>query len=86
MKIFSSATPSFLVAMAMLGSCTDSEVHFEKPQPGWVTKNETQIPKNLQGYYANGADTVRITEKRIVDTRITPNSDLNLSDSTLLKT
>ena len=86
MKIFSSSIPSFLFAMAMLGSCIDWEVHFEKPQPGWVTKNETQIPKNLQGYYANGADTVRITEKRIVDTRITPNSDLNLSDSTLLKT
>lgn len=67
----------------MLCSCSDG--HFEKPQPVWISKNETTIPKNIQGYYASGKDTLRITEKRIVDNKIKPDFDLNLSDSILLK-
>jgi hypothetical protein len=86
MKKISFTIPAFLFSLTILFSCTDSEVHFENPQPGWVTKNETMFPKNLQGYYANGKDTMLITEKRIVDTKIKPDFDLNLSDSILLKT
>jgi hypothetical protein len=85
MKKISFTIPAFLFSITILFSCTDSEVQFEKPQPAWVTKNETMIPKNLQGYYASGKDTMRITEKRIVDTKIKPDFDLNLSDSILLK-
>ena len=78
-----STFPAFLFALTMFCSCSD--VQFEKPQPVWVTKNETMIPKNLHGYYASGKDTLRITEKRIVDNKIKPDFDLNLSDSVLLK-
>src|SRR5450631_1553021 len=84
MKKFSSTIPFLFYLLPMLCSCSD--VHFEKPQPVWISKNETTIPKNLQGYYANGKDTMRITEKRIVDTKLKPDYDLNLSDSILLKT
>lgn len=44
------------------------------------------IPKNFWGYYAKRKDTMRITEKRIVDTKIKTDCDLNLSDSILIKT
>src|SRR5450432_1991022 len=83
MKKISFTFPAFLFAISTFCSCSD--VQFEKPQPVWVTKNETIIPKNLYGYYASGKDTVRITEKRIVDNKIKPDFDLNLSDSVLLK-
>ena len=83
MKKISFTLPAFLFALTMFCSCSD--VQFEKPQPVWVTKNETMIPKNLHGYYASGKDTLRITEKRIVDNKIKPDFDLNLSDSVLLK-
>lgn len=75
--------PAFLFVTVLFGSCSD--VVFEKPQPIWVTKNETAIPKNLQGYYASGADTLRITEQRIVDTKAKPDFDYTLSDSVQLK-
>jgi hypothetical protein len=83
MKKFSSTIPFLFYLLTMLCSCSD--VHFEKPQPVWISKNETTIPKNIQGYYASGKDTMRITEKRIVDTKIKPDFDLTLSDSFLLK-
>ena len=44
------------------------------------------IPKNFLGYNAKRNDTMRITKKRIVDTKIKTDCDLNLSDSILLKT
>lgn len=83
MKKTSSTFPAFLFAISTFCSCSD--VQFKKPQPVWVTKNETVIPKRLYGYYASGKDTVRITEKRIVDNKIKPDFDLNLSDSVQLK-
>jgi hypothetical protein len=83
MKKISFTFPALLFALTMFCSCSD--VQFEKPQPVWVTKNETAIPKNLHGYYVSGNDTLRITEKRIVDNKIKPDFDLSLSDSVLLK-
>jgi hypothetical protein len=83
MKKMSSTIPFLFYLLPMFFSC--SYVQFEKPQPAWISKNETAIPKNIQGYYASGKDTLRITEKRIVDNKIKPDFDLNFSDSFLLK-
>lgn len=75
--------PAFLSVIVLVSSCSD--VAFEKPQPVWVTKNETAIPKHLQGLYASGTDTLRITVNRIADTKAKPDFDYTLSDSVQLK-
>lgn len=74
---------AFVFVLTLFCSCSD--VQFEEPQPVWIAKNEAAIPKNLHGHYASGNDTLRISEKRIVDNKIKPDFDLNLSDSVLLK-
>ncbi len=83
MKNNAGKLPALLFVILFFCSCSD--VAFEKPQPVWVTKNETAIPKKLQGYYASGQDTLRITEKRIVDNGAKPDFDYTLSDSVQLK-
>lgn len=70
-------------ALNFLYSCTD--VQFDAPQPAWVVKNEKEIPQNLRGEYLSGKDTIRITEKRIVDNKVNHFIDYSISDSVLLK-
>jgi hypothetical protein len=74
---------TFLCTLFLFYSCSD--VMFQKPQPTWITANEAIIPKNLQGIYADGKDTILISDKRIMDNKINHDFDLNLSDTVLLK-
>jgi hypothetical protein len=78
---------AIFIVITLLCSCN---VEFVSPQPGWITKNEKEIPKKLRGtYFVKGKllgdqknDTIRIGEKRIFDNH---DVDYTLSDSVLLK-
>ena len=72
-----------VACMMILFSCSD--VQFEKPQPVWISSNESSFPQHLRGNYVSDKDTFRISEKRIVDNDKKPDFDLNLSDSVYLK-